>query len=122
IGIDVDIDLAAALAAFSQRADLHHLAVGANCDVAVGAVVRTANNFRRNKASHGAQPAHRRAGGDDWTTPIKHDPNLTLSGHDCWLVDEAEQPAALVAGLRLCSCGFCDIGNEVETQPAICAE
>src|SRR5260370_12868264 len=114
IGIDVHVVLATTLAAFRQRADLHHLAVGADGDVTVGAIVRAAHDFRRNKAAHLAQSGHWRTGGYDGTSPVKHDPNLTVSCHDCGLVDEPEQTATLVAGLRLRRRGFCDIGNDVE--------
>src|SRR6267154_1710231 len=115
IGIDIHIDLAATLAAFCQRADLHHLAVGADGNVAVGAIVRAADDFRRNEAAYLAQPGHRRTSGYDGTASVKHDPDLTFSCHDCGLIHEAEQTAALVAGLRLRTRGFCDIGNEFET-------
>src|SRR6266480_3728992 len=115
VGIDIDIDLAATLAAFCQRADLHHLAVGADGYVAVGAIVRAGDDFRRNEAAYLAQAGHRRTSGYDGTASVKHDPNLTFPCHDCGLIHEAEQTAALVAGLQLCTRGFCDIGNDVES-------
>ena len=115
VGIDIHIDLAPTLAAFCQRTDLHHLAVGADGYVAVGAIVRAGDDFGRNEAAHLAQPGHRRTSGYDGTAPVKHDPNLTLSRRDCGLIHEAEQTAALAAGLRLGTRGLCDIGNDVET-------
>src|SRR6266699_2638509 len=122
IGIDIHIDLAATLAAFCQRADLHHLAVGADGNVAVGAIVRAAADFGRNETAHLPQAGHRRTSGYNGTASVKHDPNLTLSRRDRGLIHEAEQTAALAAGLRLGTRGLCDIGNDVETQPAIGAE
>src|SRR5437588_7473760 len=122
VRIDIHVDPAATLAAFCQRADLHHLALGADGDVAVGAIVRAGDDFGRNEAAHLAQPGHRRTSGYDGTASVKHDPNLTLSRHDRGLIHEAEQTAALVAGLRPGTRGFCDIGNDVETQPAIGAQ
>src|SRR5262249_38442403 len=64
IGIDVHIDLAAALAAFCQCTDLHHLAVGANGDVSIGAIISAANDFRRDKASHLTQSGYGRTSSD----------------------------------------------------------
>src|SRR5260370_39495657 len=114
IGIDVHVDLATTLAAFRQRADLHHLALGADGNVTVGAIVRAVDDFRCNKAAHLAQSGHRRTGGYDGTSTVKDDPNLTLSCHDCGLVDEADQTARLITGLRVRRPGLCDIATDVE--------
>src|SRR5207302_9951831 len=91
-------------------------------DVAVGAIVRAGDAFGRNQAAHLAHPGHRRTSGYDGTASVKHDPNLTLSRHDRGLIHEAEQTAALVAGLRPGTRGFCDIGNDVASELAIGAQ
>ncbi len=78
VRVDVDEELAAALPALGQRADLHHLAGGADRDVAVGAVVGSWDDLARDERTDLAEPGDRRAGGEHRPAGVEDDPHLAL--------------------------------------------
>ena len=123
IRVDVDEDLAAALAALGQRADLHDLARGADRDVAVGAVVASGDDFSREEGSHAAQPGDRGARSEHRPARVEDDPDLAVGRRDSRLIDETEQ-SPVVAGRLLAGRlrGRVDVRDDGEGQTAVGAE
>ena len=123
VRVDVDEQLAAALAALSQRAHLHNLPGRPDRYVAVRAVVGVGNDLAREEWAHLPDAANRRAGREQRPTRVKDHPHLAMGGGDGRLVDKAEQPTVVTTRLGRGAAGRRDdVTDEVEGQAAIRAQ
>src|SRR5438270_5695406 len=93
--IEAGEDLSAALPALGQGADVHHLAIGSDGDIAVGAIIRARHDLHCRKWPAGKQIAGSRASRDDWTAAIEYDPDVPMPGRDSGLVGKAEETPLL---------------------------
>ena len=109
VRVDAREELAAALAALGERADLHHLAARADRDVAVGAVVRARDDLAGEEGADLPEPGDGRAGREHRPAGVDDHPHLSLRRRDRRLVDEAEEAAV-------------DVRDHVEAEAAVDAE
>src|SRR5205823_1099910 len=93
VRVDVHEQLAAALAAFGEGADLHDLARGPDRDVAIRAVVGVRYDLTAEERSDLTGAGHGCAGRKQRAAGIENHPDLPVSRDHGRLVHEAEEAA-----------------------------
>src|SRR5262249_24032328 len=101
VGVHIFEDLAAALAALVEAADLHHLACRTDSDVAVGAVVGAGDDLDGVEGADLPQTSHGRASGPQGPAGVEDQPDFARAGGNRRLVHKAEEAAFAVQRLAL---------------------